>query len=104
MKHSPAKVPGLGRCGGAPCAGGDAIPQRAEDLRVAVTTPIPHQLPKASLPQFPPTAVRQPLYPKLLNFWAILVGPWDRGREGTVGVETRWGGRKPLSQAATELR
>lgn len=32
---------------------GNTISQQAGDLSVAVTTPTLHQLPKASLPQFP---------------------------------------------------
>lgn len=51
-------VPGLERCGGAPCAGGDATPQQAGDLSATVTTPTPHQLSKPSLPQFPSFAVQ----------------------------------------------
>lgn len=63
-------VPGLGRHGGAPCAGETPSPSRLE-TSVAVTTPTPQQLPKASLPQFPSSAVRQHIrYPKLLRFWA----------------------------------
>lgn len=117
MKLSPTMVPGLGRHGGAPCAGGTPSPSRLE-TSVSLSQPLPcTSCLKPPCLSFPPELYDSPFTPNCLIFGRRIQGQvtlffgskgsWQahgRGAGKAVGVETRWGGKKPLSQSATELR